>query len=128
VNDIGAISFIGQVRCVDLLGLATQQVARARRAQTYTAQFLTDLVQSQRATIAIVYDRWLEEVGVGKATLGWFKVGEWQISQNVACGDDTVSFYALDAEGVDPLLASLRLFSARLPTSVRESGVYLSEP
>jgi hypothetical protein len=127
VNDIGAVNYMVDIRCLDLRGLASMDVARAKRQGLYTTQYIYDLARSTQVSIAIIYDAWLEMDRIGGPPPQWLKAGEWTIPDNVVCGDDTVSFYAVDPAAWHTLVANLRQFAPRLPAAVGQSGFYVTE-
>jgi hypothetical protein len=122
VNDIGAVSFLANVRVVDLVGLGTKEILDAQLAGMDDATRLA-LAEAQGAEIAILYERWLPPVSaLGRS---WRRVGTWTIPTQVAAGDTTVTFFAIAPGVADYLAASLRAFSPELPASVEQGGPYL---
>lgn len=121
-NDVGAINYLADINCIDLWGLGSLEVARAKREGSYDSQQICDLARQKNVKIAIVYDHWLD--AWGGIPLGWVKVGVWKIPDNVVCAGDTVSFYAVDPLEKDNLIENLRVFSSRLPKEVVQSGKY----
>jgi hypothetical protein len=93
-NDIGAISYGTHASVVDLWGLGSIDVARSRKGGYWKPAFLDSLVRSRQVKLAIVFDEWFDPQLLQR----WTKVGTWQISDNVICGSDIVSFYAIDRE------------------------------
>jgi len=71
-----------------------------------------------------VYDHWFDVYGGIPSQ--WIKVGQWKISNNVVCGGDTVSFYAVDPNEQNRLCDSLRHFSQNLPQNVAQEGKYVN--
>ena len=128
-NDIGAINYLADVRCLDLYGLATSEVANHKRDGRYGKGMIHDLAKSKGAIIALVYDLYFHSgrITVGGVPPQWIKVGQWKIPNNVTCGDDTVSFYALDPSEEDSLIANLGHFASQLPENVRQSGKYIDQ-
>ncbi|HTW47999.1 MAG TPA: hypothetical protein VMD92_08625 [Acidobacteriaceae bacterium] len=125
-NDIGAVNYLSEIHCYDLVGLANQDIFNARRSGRYTTQFLRDDAAAQHVQIAIAYDRWFGDppgVPVGGPPLphNWIRVGQWKLPDYSIVGDKTVSFYAVDPAQAAGLRASLVRFSSSLPT-----GVYLA--
>jgi hypothetical protein len=119
-NDIGAITFLADIRCVDLWGLGSRDVGIAKWAKRYDRAAMALIAQSHGVGVAIVYDQWFP----GGMPQGWHKAGEWTIEKNVVAGGDTVSFYATAPAGEHLLAARLRQFASRLPSSVRQGGRY----
>jgi hypothetical protein len=120
-NDVGAINYFADIECLDLWGLATTEVARARREGKYDTRLIQALGEQSHAKIAIVYDSWLDEYG--GAPLEWRPAGRWRIPSNIVCRDDTVSFYAVDPAETEHLIQSLRDFTSHLPKGVTQSGM-----
>jgi hypothetical protein len=121
-NDIGAIDYLADIAILDLWGLANMDVAKLIREGSYDTQQIYDLAKQKNVKIAIVYDIWFEIYGGIPSQ--WIKVGEWKIPNNVVCGSDTVSFYAVDPLEKDNLIDNLRSFSSHLPKDVANRGVY----
>ena len=125
VNDIGAINFLADIRCFDIWGLASRDIADAVLEKTYTGAEISRLARLTGAGIAIVYDYPFYFKTVGGIPSGWMRVAQWTIPDNVICAADTVSFYALDPSEIPRLTACLRRFSPQLPREVRERGGHL---
>ncbi len=115
-NDIGAIHFLAEIQCLDLWGLSSMEVARAKKQNSYDVEFIDLITKSHQTKIAILYDRWFD--AYGGLPSEWIKVGEWTIQNNVVCGGETVSFYAVDTSEKDLLTQHLRGFSHSLPKDV----------
>lgn len=115
-NDIGAVSFYTKGEVVDLWGLGSIEVAKSRRGKYWTASFLDSLCRSKGSKLAIIYDSWFENDPLG---VKWKKIATWQIRDNVVCGDDTVSFYAIDPAIANDLKKNLESWQASLPGDVK---------
>lgn len=113
-NDIGAVSYYTQSPVLDLWGLGNFQVAKSKKEHRWTPGFLDSLARQKGATIAIVYDSWFDPQLLHR----WQKVATWKIPNNVICGDDTVSFYAVDASAAGMLLNNLKAYQPTLPQDV----------
>ncbi len=122
LNDIGAASYLADVRILDLMGLATEAIASAKLHHFNTPAHIDRLTSKESVKIAIIYDHWHHP----KLLSNWLKVGQWTISNNIVCGGRTVSFYALSASAKDNLIENLKRFSSGLPKDVVQSGEYLS--
>lgn len=121
VHDIGAISYLSNASLVDLFGLASMDVAKARRLGTYGADWIADYISKRDVEIVIVYNSWF----LGHLPSEWEELGRWKISNNVVCGSDTVSFYVPNSLWRTSASNNLRAFSSKLPTSIQQSGRYL---
>ncbi len=124
VNDIGVVNFYADVRCLDLWGLASQEVARAQLEGTYDSRVVRELTEKHRIKIAIVYDNWFANVIPEGFSTYWEKCGAWQITDNKVCGSSTVAIYCVDPPERENLLRNLKAFSPSMPSKVRQSGMY----
>jgi hypothetical protein len=113
-NDIGAISYLADVRLLDLYGLASMEAARARRANTLTRETVARLSTAHGTEIAILYRSWFARA----IPREWLEVGSWQAPEQVVVADRVVSFYAVDAAARDRLAANLRAFQAQMPADI----------
>ncbi len=121
-NDIGAINFFADIRCLDLRGLGDVEVTRAKLEGTFNNDKIAQLAATYQIRIALLYSVWFQ----WNETLpeGWIKVGEWTIRNCVVCGDPTVSFYAADEHEAETLKQNLRDFSPHLPADVIQAGPF----
>ncbi|MGD0590667.1 MAG: hypothetical protein ABSA44_07715 [Bacteroidota bacterium] len=124
VNDIGAVSFLGDVHLLDLVGLASADVLKLKTEGFYTTQQIHQLSRNKDVAIAIVYDTGFQLENLQGVPSEWIKVGEWKINDNVVCGGNVVSFYAVKASEEKRLMHNLRLFSNMLPGKVGQFGLY----
>ena len=122
-NDIGAVNYLADIKSIDLMGLANLKVSKLKMEGKYNSQQLYKLAKQENTKIAIVYERWFEKSG--GIPSHWLKIGKWKINNNVVCGSNTVSFYAVDPAEADNLNKNLRAFSSSLPKDVVQSGNYL---
>jgi len=123
LNDIGAVSYLSDVHLLDLFGLGSNAVARARVEAHLDVQTIARLGGERDLDLAIVYESWF--VGLGGLPPSWTKVGEWEIRGNVVCGSPVVAFYAVRSEHVEPLQRNLAAYSESLPRQVIQRGSYL---
>lgn len=113
-NDIGAINFLADLKILDIVGLGSIEVAKAKQQRKFSGEWLENLAKEKDVRIAIVYDRELKN----SPTL-WTKVGEWEIENNVVGASEVVAFYAVNSEEVDVLRQNLKSFVSKLPHGVR---------
>lgn len=123
-SDIGAITYLADVRLLDLIGLASRDVAHLRAKNQWSSREVRQLVETHQPVLVMTYDLWFEEVIPAE----WIAVGRWQIQNNVIAGQDTVTFYVVDPAKQSQLAANLKAFSSSLPPSVIQSGLYLNGP
>jgi len=115
VGDIGAVSYLADVRIVDLIGLGSPAVATLRLRGSLDLAATDRLTRD--ASIAIVDEGY-------SPPPQWRRVGLWRTSGNTVCRDDAVAFYAVHPEEEARLTASLREFSPQLPSTIEQSGTY----
>jgi hypothetical protein len=122
-NDIGAVNYLSNIHCYDLVGLANQEIFFARRSGRYTTQFLEQDAATHHVQIAIAYDRWFGDppgVVVGGPPLPktWIRVAHWDIPDPSIIGDRVVSFYAVDPAEAAGLRSAVTDFARQLPANV----------
>lgn len=119
-NDVGAISYLGDIRTLDLWGLGSNQVTRAKLRKEYTPEYVHQLIDSSQAKVAVIYEEWYLP-GVYK---NWHKIASWEISNNYICAYPTVCFYATVAESAEGMYKNLKAFEAQLPRDVTVKYFY----
>jgi hypothetical protein len=113
-NDIGAVSYLADVKLLDLYGLASMEVARARRAGTLDAATLSRLTSAQGTEVVAVYRSWFAQ----SLPAEWQEAGSWRAPEKVVVADRVVTFYARDDAARASLTESLRAFAAGMPADV----------
>ncbi len=128
LNDLGAITYYGRIRPVDLVGLGEPRVAIARRHRLLNTDTLRSVTADYGARIAVLYPEWFPEPW--SIPDEWIPVGDWILRDNIVCGGDTVRFYGLTTDEAVLLRSRLEEFVPELParvgvrmlhTSVREA-------
>jgi len=119
-NDVGAINYLADLRCLDIVGLGSREVSDARARGTYTSDLLGQWAAEEDVRIALAYDWYLREgdAGLTGAPDTWVPVARWSIESVFAPEQDTITLYAVGEEPAR-LLANVREFSERLPAGVR---------
>lgn len=125
-NDMGAVNYLADIRCLDTWGLASMDVARAKARAGLSSELLGKLADSVGVRVAVVYDVWLTGGMAGGVPRQWAKVGCWRIRDNIASACDSVTFFACRPEEQVRLKDCLRQFSASLPRAVVQTGAYVS--
>ncbi len=113
-NDIGAVNYFTDIKNVDMWGLGTVEVTRAKADNIYTPAVMHEIASSAGVQLAIVYDDWLALYG--GVPEEWILVERWHTEMApVILGNATVSFYVLDEADVLPLQQNLEEFAPSLP-------------
>jgi hypothetical protein len=122
LNDIGAVAFFTNARCLDLVGLASRDVLALKLRGQLDSRTIEQLGHDHGVKVAIVYERWFR----GRAALppSWTIVGRWKIPERLVSADDTVALCAVGDGEQDSLRDNLRAFAPSLPPGVR----YLEGP
>jgi hypothetical protein len=125
-NDIGLINFTTDLHCLDLSGLASAEVFRAKRAGNFTTAAIDQETIAAGTRIAVVYDTFFTDSR--RETTGplfgpalpksWVRVGRWSVPETLQLGDRTVSFYAVRPEEARALRAHLAEYERLLPSGV----------
>lgn len=113
-NDVGAVSYLSDNHIFDLWGLGNNTVAAAKLNGAYSPDFLQQFTLQQQVKIAVVYDTWFDSTLLQQ----WKKVASWKITDNVICGGEEVSFYAIDPAEATALYSNLSSFQPKLPSKV----------
>lgn len=114
VNDIGVVSWMSSSPIVDVVGLATQEVAERKRQRQFDVNTLRELTYRRRVAAIAIY----EKVFAPIIPRDWLLVGEWTIRGNVAVSEETVGFYARNADDAVRLRQALDRFMPILPKEV----------
>lgn len=115
-NDVGLINYAVDLRLLDLFGIATYPVARAKRNGRYTTEVIRRLAAERGVSIALLYESWFEKPGLPPE---WVKVAQWTIPKNYVCFSPTVSFFAVEPDQAPRLREALESYGSRLPEVVR---------
>lgn len=115
INDLGAVSYLTSAKNLDLWGLANIEVARSKRGNYYSEEFLDSIVRREKVKIAVVFDR-LYPPGLLQK---WKKIAIWHIDETVSSGDANLNFYAVDSTYAIGLKKNLQVYQPLLPSGVR---------
>lgn len=114
LNDVGAVNYYADLRCLDLWGLGNMQTAKLRMDNRFYVENIDAITRMYGIKIAIVYEHWFPGLPDN-----WVKVADWMITDNFVCGGSTVSFYAIDPQETNRLSLVVKEFSKSLPHDVR---------
>lgn len=110
VNDLGRVSYRNPDYVLDLWGLCSTEVRRARldRDPAWPAAF----VERHSIELAMIYESWLK----GRIPTTWRRIARLQLQgKRITPGSATVSFYLTRSGSADEILEHLHRFSATLP-------------
>lgn len=114
-NDLGAVSYYADADILDLWGLGTIEVTRAKRMGKYDSNTIEHLLKQRRTEVVMVYSNWFD----GNWPKSLIPVAEWTATSNYF--GKTVTFYALSEEGAKDMGDRLRQYQGLLPDSVAVS-------
>ena len=114
VNDLGAVAWLSTSPILDIVGLASGEVADLKRQRRLDRAALERLASAEGVEVVAVYEDVFAPILPG----AWLKVGEWTITGNVGVSGDTVSFFATDAAKAAALRSALETYARRLPPGV----------
>lgn len=117
-NDIGAINYFADIRCLDLIGLGSLDVAQQSRDGSFVTADIDRVAQQHGVTIAILYDKWFPPGSHVAPPDHWITVAHWTISDNAVAASDTVTFYATSPAEAERMRANLDDFATQLPGRV----------
>ena len=121
VNDIGAVSFLADVKLFDIWGLANLELTRLKLHNQYSDELALSRAKQESVQIAMVYPEWF-------SSPAWIEVGQWRIRGNVTCAHADVSICAVDSSATTELVRNLIAFAPDLPADVEQSGRYTRQP
>jgi hypothetical protein len=126
VNDIGAVSYFGEPRLIDLWGLASIDVAKERVRGNLSQSQIAHLTLARNTKIAIVYANSFKNGFCSTDGLPsqWKAVGTWTDSDTASYSETTLTFFAVDPTEELRLTNALRHFAPQLPPSVLQAGPY----
>lgn len=114
LNDIGAVDYMADIKLIDLAGLSTREVMDLKRSGRLDDREIYRICKDANVKIALLYHQWFPAL-----PSEWVKIGTWTIPNNVICGGDTVSIYAVDPSERGQLSKHLSEFSQILPKDVK---------
>ena len=69
-NDIGAINYLADIKCLDLWGLNSMAVAQAKRKKVFDTEFIRKITHANHIKIAVLYEHWYDDFGGGSPRNG----------------------------------------------------------
>jgi hypothetical protein len=118
LNDIGGPSYFADVKILDFVGLGSFDALRAIRAQRTNAQPIGEVIGNLARAHEVEFAFLHEKLFPGVLPSTWRIVGRWRVRESLLLGEDTVTFFATNAELAAELRARLEQFAERLPEDV----------
>ncbi len=115
IHDIGLIDYEGDYHVLDVTGLGTIEVARARLANDYNLVQVEQLCREKKIEMAIVYE------GNFPPPPSWRRIASWRINTPgpvITVGDKTVTFFAIAPGEDSKLVEHLKEYAANLPSEI----------
>ena len=123
VNDIGRVSYRNPGYVLDLWGLCSTEMRRARLGQD--PAWPDAFVQREGVDLAMIYDSWFIE----RIPPTWRLIARLHLrGKRITPGAATVSFYLTRSGPADEILEQLRAFRADLPSDANLTIESLSAP
>lgn len=134
VNDVGLVSYLRDSPVLDLYGLGSDEVARLIMENRWDTSAIDAEVRKSGARVAALYAPWF--AGRTRLPSTWVEVAQYKLPETPpplvvsgirlatpesVAGFTTVSFYAIGAEQVAPLVANLRSFAPCVPPRVTQT-------
>ncbi|GAC1331609.1 MAG: hypothetical protein NVSMB17_09790 [Candidatus Dormibacteria bacterium] len=115
INDLGEVSVQHRGPLLDLFGLGSYAVLKARRAHHFDAAFVASQTHAISAPVAVIYSEyWKPQIPPG-----WVLVGSWTVEHAPGnLGGAKVDFWATSAGASDELRGHLQEFAPLLPGGV----------
>jgi hypothetical protein len=126
LHDVGMVGYFSDVRQLDVWGLSSIEVARAKKANSFTTKMVSNLASQEDAEIAILYSYYLDDYGGTPSN--WVPVGEWTIQPGGELIYPTITFYSVKPDETDKLIAHLKEFAPHLPEGIIQLGKYTEAP
>ncbi len=114
-NDIGAISYFGDVQLLDMVGLGSTKITKIQLKskslstedfQNEYKNFLTNYTKENNYKVAVIYPQWFPN----QIPDTWIRVASCTISENRGTALPTVVFYACNASEKQKLVEALQNF------------------
>lgn len=130
VNDLGAISFLSDARPLDIFGLGSMEAARPKieshGASGMTAERVREWGEREGAKLGLIQLEWRTIRYV--VPNEWILIGIWEIPRNVIFPDKlNIGWFAPNVEEARALAAALEENFPRVPSSIRQHGIYLGQ-
>jgi hypothetical protein len=110
VNDLGLVSYQNPNFVLDLWGLGSEQVRKAKLAGTYGPERMAELAANYDVGVVMIYDSWFPN----GLPASWTKVAVLHANPVTAARAD-ITFYRTPSADAATVAQSLKAFAATLP-------------
>ncbi len=117
INDLGLMADRSGARIVDLWGLGTTEIARAKWEGRFGEPFLADFLVQHNVGYVVVFDEWFDMGCQLPRTL--IPVARLTIERNLVCAFESVKFYASGTAEAEKLRRHLQNLPFLLPRGTR---------
>jgi hypothetical protein len=114
VNDLGYVAFRNPHYVLDLVGLGSDEVRRARTGRQFDAKWMEDAVRRHGIGVVMIYDDWFPTRPASWKPIARLKLGSRRVTPAFA----TVTFYGTPMAPESAISNALDLFAAKLPAGV----------
>jgi len=114
VNDLGYVAFRNPHYVLDLVGLGSDEVRRARTGRQFDAQWMEDAVRRHGIGVVMIYDDWFPTRPASWKPVARLKLGSRRVTPAFA----TVTFYGTPMVPESAISKALDLFAVELPAGV----------
>ncbi|HEV1997723.1 MAG TPA: hypothetical protein VGR61_06295 [Candidatus Dormibacteraeota bacterium] len=116
INDLGEVSYQHHGPLLDMFGLGSYQVLKARRGHQFDASFVDSRTRAIGAPVAVIYSEyWKPQIPAG-----WKLVGSWTVLHAPGnLGGAKVDFWATSTGSADELRNHLAEYRRELPDGVK---------
>lgn len=114
VNDLGFVAYRNPNFVLDLIGLGSEPVRKAKAAGTFDKEFIRHTAEQRGVVAAMVYEEWFPD----GLPVQWVKVGQLE-TQRVTAAIGKVAFFATHPAHVQEVTEALYKLKATLPGRVK---------
>jgi hypothetical protein len=114
VNDLGYVAFRNPHYVLDLVGLGSDEVRRARMGGQFDAQWMEGAVRRHGIGVVMIYDDWFPTRPASWKPVARLKLGSRRVTPAFA----TVTFYGTPMVPESAISNALDLFAVKLPAGV----------
>jgi hypothetical protein len=114
VNDIGAVAYFSEGRKLDFTGVASADVTRIRKEDSWGPLWADSLSRLDGIRAAIVSDPWFSEGQFPR----WNRIASWKIPGTTYSAPTTLSFFVINKYDTTWLRKNLRAYEPLLPDNI----------